>query len=165
MLLCNILAGNCNKFDPLLGYYLYNKRTTMKTLLILAALAALPLLLVPAHAQTKEGSSQTKDKTPVWRNDPMYSTHNYKHPNKAATAQRCNPAAGVAVNKTASGNQMANYKMPATQRVPTGGITVPHSPDLGVANRNYKMPRPHAATIEVKTGVPTRPASTSATGD
>ncbi len=146
------------------GYYLYNKTIDMKMFITLIALAAVPLLAVPVSAQVPEGPPQPHVKAPVWRNDPMYSTHNYKHPNKAAAAQRRNPAAGVAVNKqSAETNQVANYKMPATQRVPTGGITIPHAPDLGVANRNYKMPRPHATTIEVKTAVPTR--RSSATGE
>ena len=108
-----------------------------------------------------------KAEKPAWRNDPMYSTHNYKHPNKAAAVQRRSSEMGVTVNRPPTGtNQVANYKMPAMQRVPAGGITVPHTPDLGVANRNYKMPRPQAGTIEVKTNVPTRPdSSTSVTGD
>ena len=96
----------------------------------------------------------------------MYSTHNYKHPNKAAAATRRSAKVGVVVNQPSAGvNQVANYKMPATSRVPAGGVSVPHTPDLGVANRNYKMPRPTVTTIEVKTEVPTRPASTSAASD
>lgn len=137
----------------------------MKTFLILTAFATLPLLMVSASAQAQEGPQPTTEK-PIWRNDPMYSPHNYKHPNKAAAAKRRSSNVGVVVNRPSAGvNQVANYKMPAGQRVPAGGITVPHTPDLGVANRNYKMPRPQVTTIEVKTEVPTRPTSTSATGD
>jgi|GEM_PF-3225392 len=123
----------------------------------LLALVTLPLFAVSVNAQDYKGPEPMKAGKPVWRNDPMYSIHNYKHPNKAAAVQRRSSGMGVTVNVPLSGvNQVANYKMPAMQRVPVGGITVPHSPDLNVANRNYKMPRPQVTTIEVKTDVPTR---------
>ncbi len=138
----------------------------MKTFITLLALATLPLFAVSVSAQDHKGPEPMKAEKPAWRNDPMYSIHNYKHPNKAAVVQRRSSGMGVTVNMPPSGiNQVANYKMPAMQRVPTGGITVLHSPDLDVANQNYKMPRPSVTTIEVKTDVPTRRSSISATGD
>lgn len=134
----------------------------MKTFLVLLTLAAQPLLTLPVRAQTPQGLPPQQAGTLVWHNDPMYSTHNYKHPDKSAAAQRLNSAVGVAVNRLPSGsNQVTNYKMPATQRISTGGITVSYTPELGVANRNYKMPRPHVTTTDVKTDVPTRRSNTA----
>lgn len=137
----------------------------MKTFIISIALAALPFMAAPALAQ--EARQSTKAEKPAWRNDPMYSVHNYKHPNKAAAAQRRASKTGVTVNLPPVGNtQVANYKMPHINRVPAGGITVPHSPDMDIANHNYKMPRPIMRTGTAKTEMATRPdTARSTTGD
>ena len=75
-------------------------------------------------------------------NNPMYSTHNYKHPNLAAAARRWENKEGVAVKKPTPGEaQLANYKnqMPIAQ--PVGGITIEHTPSTNLADRNYKIQR------------------------
>ena len=132
----------------------------------MTTLATLSFLTAPASAQI-QNERRPQVETPVWRNDPMYSTHNYKHPNKAAAAQRRDSATGVAVRRPSAGvGQVANYKMPATGRVPIGGITVPHRPNLNVAERNYKMPRPQVTTILITTDTTTRSdTSRTATDD
>lgn len=137
----------------------------MKTFFISLALAVLPSMAMPAFAQKARQS--TKADKPAWNNDPMYSVHNYKHPNKAAAAQRQASKTGVTVSLPPAGNtQVANYKMPHVNRVPTGGITVPHSPDMGLVNHNYKMPRPGIKTNAVKSEMATRSdTSRSTTGD
>jgi hypothetical protein len=87
--------------------------------------------------------AQTNDKNKL-RNDPTYSTQNYKHANKAATARRWESGAGVSVTPPAvTGNQVANYKSQRPNQAPVGGVTVGHTPDNNVANRNYKQQRPN----------------------
>jgi hypothetical protein len=76
------------------------------------------------------------------RSDATYSTHTYKHPNKAATARKWEEKSGVAVQQPAPGNtELANYKRQVPNKQPTGGITVEHTPSTDVANRNYKIQR------------------------
>ncbi|MBD2754210.1 hypothetical protein [Spirosoma validum] len=75
-------------------------------------------------------------------NNPMYSTHNYKHPNLAAAARRWENKKGVAVKKPAPNDaQLANYKtqMPIAQ--PVGGITIEHTQSVSLPDRNYKIQR------------------------
>ena len=81
------------------------------------------------------------------RNDPTYSTHNYKHANKAATAGKWKANSGVAVQQPLPGEMnMANYKRQAPNQAPVGGVTVEHTPSTDVADRNYKMQRPSQST-------------------
>jgi hypothetical protein len=105
----------------------------MKTLINTFMVSILALLSSVAYAQTE----------PIWRNDPTYSTHNYKHPNKAAAAQRRALEPGVSVRFPQPGVvQAANYKMPQPGQVPAGSVVLPHTPSNDLADRNYKMPRP-----------------------
>lgn len=88
------------------------------------------------------------------RNDPTYSTHNYKHANKAAAARKWEDNPGVVVKQPASGEtNLANYKRQVPNQVPVGGITVGHTPSTDVADRNYKMQRPSQSTSSSGTGV------------
>ncbi len=93
------------------------------------------LLGMQAYAQTEPGTPTRK---PL--NNPMYSTHNYKHPQLAAAARQWEAKKGVAV-KQPGAVELANYKrqMPVAQ--PVGGITVPHTPSVSLADRNYKDQR------------------------
>ena len=76
------------------------------------------------------------------RSDATYSTHNYKHPNKAATARKWEEKSGVAVQQPATGNnELANYKRQVPNAQPVGGIVVEHTPSMDVAERNYKIQR------------------------
>ena len=76
------------------------------------------------------------------RNDHTYSTHNYKHPNKAAAARQWEAKTGVAVTTPSPNvNTLANYKRQTPGAVPAGGIVVAHSPEMDVALRNYKIQR------------------------
>lgn len=94
------------------------------------------------------------------RNDPTYSTHNYKHANKAATARKWEANAGVAVVPPIASESLrpgptnqANYKRQVPNQAPVGGVTVWHIPSNDVADRNYKIQRP---------GQPTRPTGLTA---
>lgn len=75
-------------------------------------------------------------------NNPMYSTHNYKHPNLAAAARRWESKEGMAVKKPTPGNaRLANYKNQMPLAEPVGGITIEHTPSANLADRNYKIQR------------------------
>ncbi len=88
-----------------------------------------------------------QDNRSALRNDPTYSTHNYKHPNKAATARQWEAKAGVAVEQPTPGNaSLANYKRQLPNQAPVGGITVDHTPSASVADRNYKIQRTTPST-------------------
>ncbi|WP_461099306.1 hypothetical protein [Spirosoma luteolum] len=77
-----------------------------------------------------------------WRNDPTYSTGNYKHANKAAAARRAQAATGIAVQAPAAGSEaLADYKKGRPNQAPAGGITVDHTPSVSLADRNYKIQR------------------------
>ena len=76
------------------------------------------------------------------RNDPTYSTHNYKHPNKAAAAAKWANKEGIRV--VAPGNEqqrLANYKQPRSGVSPAVGVSTPHTPSTSLAERNYKIQR------------------------
>ena len=91
------------------------------------------------------------------RHDPTYSTHNYKHANKAATARQWEANSGVAVQPPKPGEtNLANYKRQVPNQAPVAGITVSHTPSTNVADRNYKMQRPNQATGAVRSGVAAR---------
>ena len=104
------------------------------------------------------------------RNDPTYSTHNYKHANKAAAARKWEGNSGVAVEQPAPGQaNLANYKRQAPNQVPVGGVTVSHTPSTDVADRNYKRQRPGQSTglpgSGVAAGKKDRPDKGTTTGD
>ncbi|GAB3794457.1 hypothetical protein GCM10028819_08170 [Spirosoma humi] len=75
-------------------------------------------------------------------NNPMYSTHNYKHPHMAAAARRQESKAGIVVQQPGSTDtRFANYKNQMPNQQPSGGIQVDHTPSASLANRNYKIQR------------------------
>ena len=76
------------------------------------------------------------------RNDHTYSTHNYKHGNKAAAARQWENKSGASVRAPGlSTGPLANYKHPVPGATPMGGVVMPHTPDMDVAQRNYKIQR------------------------
>ncbi|MFD2574128.1 hypothetical protein ACFSUS_26060 [Spirosoma soli] len=110
----------------------------MKTAIKLLAGIGLLAFAGQAYAQDERNAEDSK-----LRNDPTYSTHNYKHPNKAATARRWEDKTGVAVGRPSSNvDRLANYKRQVPNQQPAGGITVNHTPSTDVADRNYKIQRP-----------------------
>ncbi len=112
----------------------------MKNVLIAVSFFA---LMGQAYAQSEYTVSQPK---PL--NNPLYSTHNYKHPNAAAAARRWESKEGLSVKKpTPAETQLANYKsqMPIAQ--PSGSITLPHTPSVSLADRNYKIQRGSQSTV------------------
>ena len=135
----------------------------MKTATLILTALSLLALTEQACSQDKPDASQTK-----LRKDPTYSTHNYKHANKAAAARRWEAGSGVAVQPPAPGNAgLANYKRQAPGQPPVGGITVGHTPSTDVADRNYKMQRPNLSPapegVARKRGK--RPDTTNAAGN
>ncbi|SOD80773.1 hypothetical protein [Spirosoma fluviale] len=106
----------------------------MKT--ILSLLVCISLLAMSGQAYSQNGG----DKKPL--NNPMYSTHNYKHPNMAAKARSWENKTGVAVQQpTPTDARYANYKNQMPNAQPVGGITVDHTPAASLADRNYKIQR------------------------
>lgn len=104
----------------------------MNTKLFLLAGLCLTALTEPASAQDERRL----------RNDPTYSTHNYKHANKAAAARRWADNKGVAVQQPAPAEtRLADYKKQVPGQRPAGGITVDHTPSTDIADRNYKIQR------------------------
>lgn len=102
----------------------------MKTYLFIAALSSLSFLTASAQDDRK------------LRNDHTYSTHNYKHPNKAAAARKWENQSGIVVQAPGFSNEpLANYKRPVPGARPAGGVVVPHTPEMDVAVRNYKIQR------------------------
>ena len=102
----------------------------MKTYLFVLAFSSLSFLSASGQDDRK------------LRNDPTYSTHNYKHPNKAATARQWKKQSGVVVQvPKPSQGPLANYKHPVPGALPQGGVVVPHTPEMDVAVRNYKDQR------------------------
>ena len=124
-------------------------------------------------AVAEEARSQDKRPAPVSKPlyNPMYSTHNYKHPGMAAAARSWQPKNSVLVEKPKAGDaQLANYKkqMPVTQ--PVGGITVGHTPTTNLADRNYKIqrlsePKPFESGNEYYIDRKQRKADSVAVGD
>ncbi|UHG94325.1 hypothetical protein [Spirosoma oryzicola] len=127
----------------------------MKTYLVITALSILTILSASAQDDSK------------LRRDVTYSTHNYKHPNKAATARQWAAKKGIAVNApTLSQGPAVSYKHQAPGAKPVGGMVVPHTPESDVALRNYKIQRgresrPAATDSEVTAGVQQKQPSTS----
>lgn len=121
-------------------------------------------------AMTEQAFSQDNpQRKPL--NNPLYSTHNYKHPNAAAAARRWENKSGVAVQQPAPRNaRIANYKQQMPNAEPMGGITVDHTPSASLADRNYKIQRvsePKAAPSpsEYYVKKPERKADGTAIGD
>lgn len=133
----------------------------MKTLTTL--LIGLGLLACNAPTKAQDEQKLRKDHT--------YSTHNYKHPNKAAAARRWENREGVLVQTPSPQDaQLANYKNQRPGQQPVGGVTVPHTPDENLANRNYKMQKPSVGAGQdgtlTRKRSKNRPDTTgSATGD
>jgi hypothetical protein len=103
------------------------------------------------------------------QNDHTYSTHNYKHPNKAAEARRWEQKGATTVTPPAALPALANYKQPVPGRQSAGGVTIPTNGPASVASRNYK-----AGNSLMQSGGDTRSANrknnrsgtdTSAVGD
>ncbi|MGM9506974.1 hypothetical protein ACS5NO_04590 [Larkinella sp. GY13] len=100
----------------------------MKTYIFALALSGLTILNAAAQDDTKR------------RKDVTYSTHNYKHPNKAAVAQKWANQKGEGISAPAVNNRaVANYKQPRLNTEPVNGILVPHTAEENLANRNYKI--------------------------
>ncbi|GAB3494429.1 hypothetical protein GCM10027341_10580 [Spirosoma knui] len=129
----------------------------MKTYLLVLAFVSLSVLTASAQDDQK------------LRNDRTYSTHNYKHPNKAATARQWENQKGVAVRAPGySQGQVANYKRQVPNAVPTGGIEVNHTPEQDVTLRNYKMQRvslPKSTTPPASEGTDQTPGQPTAEGN
>lgn len=107
----------------------------MKTYIFALAFSGITILSASAQDEAKR------------RNDGTYSTHNYKHPNKAAVAQKSARQQGVEV--TTSGFEkraVASYKQPVPRTEPVDGLVVPHTPQENLANRNYKIQRTNLTT-------------------
>ncbi|MVM37837.1 hypothetical protein GO730_09950 [Spirosoma sp. HMF3257] len=102
----------------------------MKTYLFILALSGISILTASAQDDSK------------LRKDATYSTHNYKHPNKAVVARRWENKQGTEVNAPGlTPGPMSSYKQPVPNAVPVGGVVVSHTPDMDVAKRNYKIQR------------------------
>ena len=113
----------------------------MKTYLFVSVLIGLSMLTASAQDDAK------------LRRDHTYSTHNYKHPNKAAKARQWDAKQGVVVNPPGlNQNQMTSYKHSVPGALPVGGVVVPNTPEMDVTLRNYKiqrvsLPRPAAQSV------------------
>jgi len=106
----------------------------MKSILFL--LTGISLLALSGQAFSQDNGARK----PL--NNPMYSTHNYKHPNMAAAAWRQESKAGVMVQQpVATDARFANYKNQMPNQQPMGGIQVDHTPSASLADRNYKVQR------------------------
>lgn len=102
--------------------------------------------LLACNAPTKAQDDQKL------RKDHTYSTHNYKQPNKAATARRWEEKEGVTVQTPSLQDpRFANYKNQRPGTEPVGGVTVPHVMNEDLANRNYKMQKPSISTNQDST--------------
>ena len=103
------------------------------------------------------------------RNDPTYSTRNYKQPNKAATARNWEESTGVQVRPPyAPANQVSSYKNQAPNQLPAGGVLVDHQPNEALANRNYKAqlsPTTPESTTNTARKQPKSPNRPTVTGE
>ena len=118
---------------------------------------SLYLVLLSLLALTEQACGQ--DDQRKLRNDPTYSTHNYKHANKAATARKWEGNSGVVVKQPADQlgqSSVANYKRQVPNQTPVGGVTVGHTPSTDVADRNYKIQRPSQSSGSATSGVATK---------
>lgn len=123
-----------------------NKTIEIAMKSIVFMLAGISLLALSEQAFSQDNGGRK----PL--NNPMYSTHNYKHPNMAAAARRQESKAGVAVQQpVATDARFANYKNQMPNQQPAGGIQIDHTPSASLADRNYKVqrvsePRPSVST-------------------
>lgn len=128
----------------------------MKTFIFTLGLISLTVLTASAQDDRK------------LRKDATYSTHNYKHPNKAATAQRWTADKSLEVTPPSTAvNQLTNYKHQMPGLPPVGGVVLPHTPQTDVASRNYKIQRVSESTPESNQEISAKPQSreTSAGND
>ena len=100
----------------------------MKTILTTCIGLLAVALAIPATAQNK------------LKNDPTYSTANYKHPNKATAARQWESESGIEfrIRNNRKPQNIASYR----EQQRRGGlgdpaIAIPSKPSL--ANRNYKQ--------------------------
>ena len=105
------------------------------------------------------------------RRDVTYSTHNYKHPNKAAQARKWEQPATVDVNAPAS-VASRNYKQPmnATEQPQEEGIVLRANRDQLDMDRNYKNQHPSQLARDrqlrkMKSPMEERPAEVEPTGN
>ena len=120
----------------------------MKTSLLILSLISLSAITASAQDDRK------------LRNDATYSTHNYKHPNKAATARRWTADKSLEVTPPSPAiNQLANYKHQMPGLTPVGGVVLPHTPQTNVALRNYKIQRVSHSVPESTEELSARPQS------
>lgn len=113
---------------------LYNKTTgkiTMKAVCVL--LTGLSVLTLARSGYSQTGTNE-------FRNDPTYSTHNYKHANKAALARRWEGESGLTIAAPTDA-RLADYKKSLPSLPASGGIVVGHRPSVNLADRNYKIQR------------------------
>ncbi|MGA0555696.1 hypothetical protein ACO2Q8_03525 [Larkinella sp. VNQ87] len=107
----------------------------MKTYLFALALIGVTVLSVQAQDNSR------------LRNDVTYSTANYKHPNKAATARKWTNQSATTVSTPVEKGQVASYKQPVPGIEPVGGLVVPHVTKEDLAERNYKTPRINSVNV------------------
>ncbi|RRA97964.1 hypothetical protein [Larkinella rosea] len=116
----------------------------MKTYIFALALSGLTVLTVAAQDDVKS------------RKDVTYSTHNYKHPNKAAAARKWADQKGTGITTPGFDNKtVANYKQPVPNPEPVDGLLVPHTAEENLADRNYKIQR---LNVAAPTATPTEVA-------
>ena len=102
----------------------------MKKYLFMLALGGLSVLTASAQDDRK------------LRNDHTYSTHNYKHPNKAAAARQWESKQGVEVRTPGLiKGPMTSYKHSMPGAAPSGGLVMSHTPATDITLRNYKIQR------------------------
>ncbi|MBD2755096.1 hypothetical protein [Spirosoma validum] len=120
----------------------------MKTLIFTLGIIGLTVLTASAQDDRK------------LRNDVTYSTHNYKHANKAATAKRWTTDKSLEVTPPSTAvNQLANYKHQMPGLTPVGGVVLPHTLQTDVASRNYKIQRVSEPVPESTQEISAKPQS------
>lgn len=102
------------------------------------------------------------------KRDATYSTHNYKHANKAAEAARwANQAGTVAVTPFVAGAGQAgtSYKQPVPGVSAQASLSVPGSGPASLASRNYKISPVQQRQSANGTALTQQPAKSGTTGD
>ena len=98
------------------------------------ALISLSVLATSVQAHNSSGSDPLK---PL--NNPIYSAHDYKHPNVAAIARHWENKTAVKVKQsTYTDTQLANYKIHPPIDQAGGSVTLPYIRQNDLSNRNYK---------------------------
>src|ERR1700712_2401666 len=101
--------------------------------------ALLTLIGVGMLVSVKPAFSQ--DATTL-RNDPTYSTHNYKHANKAQIAQRWETRSGLNVPVSSKKDViLADYKPQHRPQLSPGSVAVSYKSSNAVSGWNYKTQR------------------------